>query len=106
MMLAPYEIAPTAIAAAAAAPEARNGAKVRPSSKLVSPATAPFHSVLRAGVIPSISAERRLSMPQQAHAPTTNNAPIQPARPDSPASIALAPTTPATPIHAERLRCS
>ncbi len=105
-MLAPYETAPTAIAATTAAASAITGARASPSAKFVMPATAPFHSVLRAGVMPSMSAERRLSAPQQVHAPTTSKVAGQGVPPGLPDSRALAATTPATPSHATRLRCS
>jgi len=75
-------------------------------TKFTAPATEPFQNVLRAGVIPSMSAERWLSIAQHVHASSASDAAINPGRPASPDSRALAATTPATPTHDRPLKCS
>ncbi len=50
-------------------------------AKLVVPATAPLTSVLRAGVIPSMSAVRWLSSPQHVQAAATSSAARSPGQP-------------------------
>src|SRR6266852_126112 len=76
---------------------ARIGANVTPISRLVVPAMAVFQSVVSLGLIPSMSAVKLLSRPQQAQAAATSTAETTPGQPEAHDRMVPATMMPATP---------
>src|SRR5262245_46455984 len=98
-MLAPYESVPTTRAAAITTGWAVIGARSTPSARFVAPASAPFQSVVSAGLTPSISDVMLLSRPQHRHAAAVSPPARIPGVPPRIDRRIPAPTVAATPVH-------
>src|SRR6185437_12124196 len=99
-------MAPTAMAPRKAPPDAFNGVKQEPSSKLTLPAASPFQNVNSTGEIPSIRAVILLSNDHNKQAAAAAAAAIIPASPELEESKMAAHVVPITPIIPNLPMCS